>query len=469
MNASPRVLAIVPSLIASCQIGVLKPLRALAATGAIRFRWCLESKGSLNDVHWADVIIFCRNTEPAYAHLLNEALSTGKPIIYDLDDNFWDIPFETDPELARYHRLPPRIQQLERYLEQASLVRVYSPVLKDRVSRFNSRAKLLKAGFDFRLVSGKWRPSEKEDVTRIVYATSRIVDDQYHEFLEGMLRVLDRFDRRVELTVWGCQPRELAGRRGVRLLPLLPNYDKFLRAFDRERFDVGLAPLPDTLFHRSKTNTKFRDYGACFVAGVYSDVDVYSTCIEHGVTGILVKNDPDSWYDGISLLVENIELRDSLRKAAYDSVHRQYRQELVEQEWLAEIRELLGSSAGYAATSGINASKQVRIRADFPMLCGVRFPALSPDKEPVGKVLMEVSTPSGNLLREAAVTVCQRSDPHYVRFFFEPILNSKNQEFILRFIQAGDETVVGWLPSAAYIQMLYSSPTMAEPHEVVRV
>ncbi len=95
------------------------------------------------------MIVFCRNTEPAYGHLLNEAVCTSKPIIYDLDDNFWDIPTDTDPELARYHRLPPRLQQLERYLSLATLVRVYSPVLEEKVGQFTKKTKLLKAGFDF--------------------------------------------------------------------------------------------------------------------------------------------------------------------------------------------------------------------------------------------------------------------------------------------------------------------------------
>src|ERR1700730_5295936 len=147
----PRVAAIVPSTIASCPIGVLKPLSALMRAGKIHLRSSLESKASLSLVHWADAIVFCRNTEPAYAHLLSEALSTHKPIVFDLDDNFWDVPFDSDPELARYHRLPLRIQQLEKYLEHATMVRVYSPLMKQIVGRFNTNVRLLKAGFDFDL------------------------------------------------------------------------------------------------------------------------------------------------------------------------------------------------------------------------------------------------------------------------------------------------------------------------------
>lgn len=459
MRSAPKVLAIVPSLIASCQINVLKPLKVLASQDRIKFRWKLESRASLGDVHWADVVIFCRNTEPAYGHLLNEAVCTSKPIIYDLDDNFWDIPYDTDPEIARYHRLPPRLHQLEQYLQLSTFVRVYSPVLGTRVSEFSQNVKLLKAGFDFSLVAKRRSPAE--DKVRIVYATSRIVDDQYHEFLEGMIHVLGKYDDRVSLTIWGCQPSELAGRRGVELMPLLPSYERFLSEFNYQAFDIGLAPLPNTLFHRSKNNTKFRDYGACRVAGVYSDVDVYSSCIQDGRTGILVQNTAESWANGISRLIDDKTLTDSIKRDAYDQVYKEYRQELVEEEWMVEINELLSGSVGYVASSPTRRVEEMRVRTDFPGLCAIRIPGESPDGEKVGQILLEILTPAGDVLRHASSSKRIDETDGDIVVSFEPIVNSDKQEFVFRFISMSEETDIepGWLPPSGLIQMLYASRT----------
>lgn len=456
MPNAPKILAIIPSLIASCQINVLKPLNKLAERGKVDFLWKLETKAEVADIAWCDVVIFCRNTEPAYGHLLNAAVCAGKPIIYDLDDNFWDIPYDTDPELARYHRLPPRLAQLEKYLSFSSLVRVYSPVLADRVSAFSNRIKMLKSGFDFSLVSSK--VTKKSESTSIVYATSRIVDDQYHEFLAGIIRVLDVYQDRVTLTICGCKPRELAGRRGVNLIPLYPDYDKFLMDFHAQGFDIGLAPLPDTVFHRSKNNTKFRDYGACRVAGVYSNIDVYSSCIEDGRTGILVENTPEGWFEGVARLIDNPALTESIKEAAYKRIYDNYRQELVEDEWLVDIASVLTSSVA----AGVE-TRDVRVRSDFFGLYGIRIPSESPDGQKVGNLVLEVLTPDGYPLREASSSEVRTTDDGDLEITFDPIVNSRRREFIFRLISlpnassSNSEVDSGWMPPSGYMQMLYQS------------
>ncbi|MCC7528496.1 MAG: glycosyltransferase [Candidatus Melainabacteria bacterium] len=457
MSNAPKILAIIPSLIASCQINVLKPLNRLAEQGKVEFRWAQETKADVSDVTWSDVVIFCRNTEPAYGHLLNAAVCAGKPIIFDLDDNFWDIPYDTDPELARYHRLPPRLAQLEKYLSFSSLVRVYSPVLADRVGAFSKKIKLLKSGFDFSLVSGKV-PKKSGNIS-IVYATSRIVDDQYHEFLTGIIRVLDAYQDKVTLTICGCKPRELAARRGVNLIPLLPDYDKFLMDFHAQGFDVGLAPLPNTVFHRSKNNTKFRDYGACRVAGVYSNVDVYSSCIEDGRTGILVDNTPESWFQGIVKLIDDPSLIASIKEQAYTYVYEQYRQELVEDEWMVDIASVLSPNLRTAKSGTAVEARDIRVRADFLGLYGIRIPGESPDGERVGRLMLEVLTPEGYSLREASSSVLQYRDDGDIEIKFDPIANSRRREFVFRLISLPDESgaATGWLPPSGHMQMLYKS------------
>jgi len=264
-------------MIASCVIGIIKPLRCLEERGKISLEIVLEHKADSAIVSWADVVVFCRNTEPIYASFLDQALSQGKPIIFDLDDNFWDIPFEHDAELASYHRLPVRLQQLEKYLKHADLIRVYSPVMKDLVGAFNKNVHLVKAGVDFSMPPPPSTPKRNDGVIHAVYATSRIVDTQYQLFLPALRKAMDRFPDAFDLTIWGCQPTEFVDYPQVKTWPLVGDYESFFREFAHAKFDIGLAPLENTQFNLCKTNTKYRDYGACRIAGIYSNMDVYSS------------------------------------------------------------------------------------------------------------------------------------------------------------------------------------------------
>src|SRR3989442_7120003 len=144
------VLAILPQLIPSTEIGVVKPLLALHRDRRIIFDATLEPWVSRHQLAQADVVVFCRNTEPRYGAALQTALALRKPIIYELDDDFFAI-LPGAPG-GQYHRDPPRLRQLERYLRHASLVRVYSEALHARVAALNPHVARVDGLIDWDLV-----------------------------------------------------------------------------------------------------------------------------------------------------------------------------------------------------------------------------------------------------------------------------------------------------------------------------
>ena len=170
----PRILAILPGFIPSTMITVVKPLVALHGRGRISARIVLEQQAGQRDVDWADAIVFCRNTEPRHAPLLAAARTRGVPLLYDLDDNLLELPSDSrDPSrLAE----PSRQAMLEEYLRAATLVRVYSPPVAQRVKELTPRVAQTFAPVDLALVP----PAHSERLPgpiRIVYATSRTRDE----------------------------------------------------------------------------------------------------------------------------------------------------------------------------------------------------------------------------------------------------------------------------------------------------
>ncbi len=339
--SKPRVLAILPGLIPSTLIHIVKPLMAAHRAGWIAADFALEYSVSRRNLERAAVVIFCRNTEPVYDWILDFALSAGKPVVYDLDDNFFEVPPTTD--VGRYHRAPERLAQLQRYLTHATLVRVYSETLREWVARLNPRVVRVEGPIDWSLTPK--RPVSRDlRKVRVVYATSRVEDDLASLFLGDIRHVLAMYGDRIEIVFWGYHPPELRRHPAVRCLPPLRSYDRFFRKFAHYGFDIGLAPLRDDVFHRSKSNVKFREYAACGIAGVYSDVKPYAEVVEHGVTGLLVPNQPGAWSEAICRLVENGDLRAAIQRQARAYARAHYDLTSVQEQWKHHIREALAAA-----------------------------------------------------------------------------------------------------------------------------
>ncbi len=355
MPASPpRVVAILPRLCPSTWIGIVKPLVALHEAGRVRAWVTLESRATPRDVQEADLVVFCRNVRPDRAELLRTAVAAGVPVLYDLDDNF----FELSPESVngRAYAQPEQLAMLTEYLAAASLVRVYSRSLLARVEQLNSRVEMVAGAVDLRQVRRSADRDSRPGVPRapdasapvpgrplkLIYATSRLDDSLARIFLPALRRLMDEEGPRIETHFWG--PRPPAELPAVRHHAVVHDYDRFLRRFSSAGFEIGLAPVADDAFHRSKTNNKFREYCACGIAGVYSDVEVYSDCVRHGETGLLVANDTEAWYRALRRLVDDADLRRKIQQRARLEAEQRYSQEKFEAVFLRQIEQLVSST-----------------------------------------------------------------------------------------------------------------------------
>lgn len=343
------ILAILPQLIPSTVIGVVKPLLALHRERRIVFDVALEAWVSRRRLARADVVVFCRNTEPRYGAPLDMALALGKPIIYELDDNFFAMPSATPG--SQYHSDPARLGQLERYVRNASLVRVYSDILRSRVATLNPEVHRVDGLIDWDLVPTAPRARSAAKL-RVVYATSRIADLLAGMFMTELRRVLDTFPGRVEAWFWGYRPTEFSGHPDAHFLEFVQDYDVFFRRFASAGFDIGIAPLPDDEFHGAKSDNKFREYAASRIAGVYSDVQVYRDCVAHARTGLLVPAVPGAWLDAITRLIVDDALRTRIQDEAWAYAQARYGIAQSKAAWLAHIEVALAARRRVTTPAG---------------------------------------------------------------------------------------------------------------------
>jgi glycosyltransferase involved in cell wall biosynthesis len=73
-------------------------------------------------------------------------------------------------------------------------------------------------------------------------------------------------------------------------------------------FEIGIAPLKNTVFARSKSAIKALEYNARGIPVIASDVQPYREYVVHGENGFLVK-ETHEWMKYIRMLAENPDLR----------------------------------------------------------------------------------------------------------------------------------------------------------------
>jgi len=126
------------------------------------------------------------------------------------------------------------------------------------------------------------------------------------------------------------------------------------------RADIGIAPLLDNEFNRCKSNLKYLEYGICGIPSVFSDV-VYSKTVKDGETGLIAKNE-DEFFEKLSLLIEDHELREKIGALAYLDVKMNYDIQNHALDWLntywyhlSKIRELkIDVGSGIIPITGAN-------------------------------------------------------------------------------------------------------------------
>ena len=359
MERRIKILAVLPALMPSTNILVVEPLMHLLNLEKIQLRVRLENLDvHFSDMEWADLVIFCRNTEPAY-DMVQDLLILGKAYIYELDDNLFELPRDT-PESV-YYSTPERIAQLEKYIKHAGLVRVYSQPLATQIKQYTSKVKLAQPPVNLSHIPAT-SPSRDPQKLKIVFSTSRRISDNRSQiFMKDLIRVLKENDKNIELHFWGFIPEELKDLPSVKFHRFTPNYQKYMQAMYNEAYDIGLAPMKNDLFHNSKTNNKFREYGACWIAGIYSSTDLYSSCVVDGKTGLLVSNEEDSWYQAIVRLMNDTLLRQSIQAEARGVVEREYSLDTFARLLLQDIEQVFSTSYKPAALENNNTYKATKL------------------------------------------------------------------------------------------------------------
>ncbi len=334
-----NVLSILPGFAPTTIINIITPLNFLHQQGKIKSVIRMEWEVTPGEVAAADVVVFCRNSNPDYAPIRALVSSLGIPFIFDLDDHVLAAPVES--ETHRYFSQSGRREEFESYLHHAALVRVHSPMLQQIVAPYNMNHKLVWSAIDWSLVPAELPPL-RHDPLRIVYASQKETGVKLFPLMFADLRlVLDTYGEQVHLHFLGYNPPEFKHHPRVTFEPFELDYAHYFSRFTRAGYAIGVAPMIDDAFHNSKTNIKFKDYAAAGAAGIYANTPLYNgNGVIDGQTGLLVSGELGSWFPAIQRLIEEPALLNIIRHNARRYAETHYQMDVVGDMWLNDFRSL---------------------------------------------------------------------------------------------------------------------------------
>lgn len=296
------------------------PNRALAAKGLIE--WRLQAfTGDTRTLCWdrqpglaADVYTMARGVPHGLGRaLIDFAEANGATVLFEIDDYLLELP-QGHPEEARYRAMRPELEDL---VARSHGVIVPVQALADRIRAVNPSVWVFPNFPDPKLFPAPAHPAKGPGEPLVIGVTgtgSHALDAA--PLLGAFKALLKVLKGRAVLEFWGFTPAGLEGHPQVRPGRAFTNdYAEYARALCESDFDMALVPLADNAFNRCKSPVKHLEYALAGIPAVYSAVGPYEI-VEHGVTGLLAANTPDSWVENAVRLATDPDLRQAIASQA---------------------------------------------------------------------------------------------------------------------------------------------------------
>lgn len=256
----------------------------------------------------ADVVVGQRVSEPGVSKTWRKFADLGKKLIYEIDDDLWRV--HPDNELAGTHFSQDEVRaNLNANVAVADAVTTTSPYLAKVVSQHTDAPVFVLPNYVSGHLLTKERP--QRDVITVGWAGSATHLPDFRMVAKPLRRVLAS-NKLANLHIIGQDYRSIVGHPGARHSPWTPTVPLYYRTID---FDIGICPLADNVFNRSKSHIKALEFAALGIPVIASKVGPYAEFVQHGVTGYLAETHAD-WSRYLRELIGDGELREQMGKAA---------------------------------------------------------------------------------------------------------------------------------------------------------
>lgn len=248
-------------------------------------------------------------------YILEKLKRAGKRIVYDIDDDIFSI--ENSNPAAKFFSRDEQIAA-RACMSLADVITTSTEFLRYKLHQITGISPvLIRNSLDTR---DGWQPLEgigsPDGVQRIFWQGGASHEEDWNECMEAVGEVmLERPN--VRLTILGYLPKfishshESSVWRGRVEYTGFKSPETYFEMVKHVRAEVGLAPVKECDFNRSKSAIKWLEYSLIGIPTVASDTSPYSDVIEDGHTGMLCST-KDEWKNAIKTLLDSKSIRTKL-------------------------------------------------------------------------------------------------------------------------------------------------------------
>jgi len=321
------------------------------------------SQYSKGDIRWADIIVLQKQSNQKALDFVRYGKSHGKKIVTEVDDDFFNIPVWN----PAYKHYLGKGQDLINFYALSDAITVTTPHLGKQLSKYNSNTIVLPNSLDIPVLNkfdsmeeGKllkytqYLDSSKNKIS--LEKASSLMDGKtiigwggsptHFKDLEQVSEALIQLckdNRDVVINMAGsCIDKLMSSVSPEQLILVgaVPIF-RYLQTVSSLRWDIGICPIEDNLFNRSKSNLKYLEFAQRGYACACSNVGNYSKTVNNGVNGLLTNNTPEEWYSCLSELAVNTSKRSTISAKGIELVEENYNIEKNITLWHKAYREIL--------------------------------------------------------------------------------------------------------------------------------
>lgn len=325
-----NILIISHTLIPSVLLCGHSQLSLLKQKGIIDYQFSRARHLSSKLLTWADIVIFLRSESGLEAYASRVCKQAGKHLVYVLDDDLLNIPDYLSS--AKYYLRPEIQNNIRTIMSNCDTFLTSSPVMLQKYgSSFKNAFQIHEPSLN--AISHK----QENDKTIIGFAGSIDRSKDLNIILEdSLVKILKEYDDKVEIEFMGAKP-DIVEKNNLNYIPYTDSYEKYTDVIKERNWDIGLAPMPITEFHKCKYFNKYVEYASFGIAGIYSNTEPYTFGIKDKENGLLVDNNTDDWYKAIKLLIEDQSLRKKISDNCIKEANTIYSLDVLADDYLDKI------------------------------------------------------------------------------------------------------------------------------------